>query len=157
MPSSLAPVFSVAVAVLQARFVQLSGEVKVALKASFSSASLGDGAEAGGPSPLGALSAVEGFLSQAVEAVAGCTDDWALPDTASARIGAQHLTQVCSDAWLHSGASVTPMHATCLRLFICCNACVRVKMQINKQETILSVLHMPRGMQAARGCQAAET
>jgi len=79
---------------LQARFLQLGGEVQTALRAALWNTPLRDGAEAAGSSALAAISALEGSLRMAAETVAGCTDDWTLPDTASARIGAQHLTQV---------------------------------------------------------------
>ena len=80
---------------MQARFLQLGGEVQTALRAALWNTPLRDGVEATGSSALGAISALEGSLRMATEAVAGCTDDWSLPDTASARVGAQHLTQAC--------------------------------------------------------------
>ena len=68
--------------------------MQTALRAALWNTPLRDGAEAAGSSALAAISALEGSLRMAAETVAGCTDDWTLPDTASARIGAQHLTQV---------------------------------------------------------------
>ena len=80
---------------LQARFLQLGVDVQTALRAALWNTPLRDGAEAGSSSALGAISALEGSLRMAAETVSGCTDDWDLPDTASARVSAQHLTQVC--------------------------------------------------------------
>jgi hypothetical protein len=76
---------------LQAQFVQLANEVKAGMRAGFWKMSLLE------PAASGAVAALEASMSLAMEAVAGCIDGWAAPEDASARLAAQHFTQVLRD------------------------------------------------------------
>ena len=97
--------------------MRLATEVKAAMRAGFWKVSLLE------PAASGAVAALEASMSLATEVVAGCTDDWAAPEVASARLAAQHLAQVlagrCSTARSPAPTSVTTVRSLVRVLAVC--------------------------------------